>query len=137
MVQAYNAKKSLMPMNLSKPEENSPSVLITNEKQIGHREPKKPFWSARFLILEAVLLTLIGLSAYLEYSVYPSLMQNSFGETQVVLHVSLLTFSFNANRCIGQTCSTVIGLPSFDFAQLFTIFFIGFGLYHLIKVKKI
>ncbi|MHB1908812.1 MAG: hypothetical protein ACYCQJ_08055 [Nitrososphaerales archaeon] len=122
---------------MTKREESVQPDLIKNEEQIDPRQPRKPFWSARFLIFEALLLTLVGLSAYLEYSVYPSLMRNSFGETQIVLHVSLLTFSFNANRCIGQTCSTVIGLPSFDFAQLFTIFFIGLGLYHLINVKKI
>ncbi len=42
---------------------------------------KTRYWDGKFVALNAILLLLAAIAAYLEYSVYPAIMTQSFGET--------------------------------------------------------
>jgi hypothetical protein len=81
------------------------------------------FWDGKFFATCIVIGLLILTSAYLEYSFYPSVMQSPpYGETKITPHLSLLTFWYSAYRCVTPSfCTTVQGVPAFDFAQLLII----------------
>ncbi len=66
----------------------------------------------------AILALLALIAAYLQYVYYPSvLLSGQFGETNISLHLSFLTFQIDATR--GS--EFVPGIPSLDFFQVFVI----------------
>jgi hypothetical protein len=76
---------------------------------------KRPFLTSRLLFVDFVLLLLSVVAGYAEYVVYPQIMENVFGETNVTLSISFLTFRYTAFR-INRT---IVGVPAFDFFQFF------------------
>jgi NADH:ubiquinone oxidoreductase subunit 2 (subunit N) len=99
---------------------------------------REAYWNKKFIATTIVIILLAVLTAYLQYAVYPSIMQNQFGETQVSVHLSILTYTIDAFRCItSESCVNVRGLPAFDFAQLFVIVLVAMQIYHYIARRNI
>lgn len=97
-----------------------------------------PFWDGKFFATCLVIGLLALVSAYLEYIFYPSIMKGpQFGDTQIVPHLSILTFWFSAYRCVAPSfCSTIQGVPSFDFAQLFIIVLVLVVLQRVLRYRR-
>jgi hypothetical protein len=111
-----------------------PSV---SSNQAETRQKERRFWDTRFVITTAVLALLALVAAYLQYSVYPSIMVNQFGESNPTLHLSFMTYAWNANKCLfTNPCTYAMGLPSFDFAQFFSLLLLLALVYHYIKLRK-
>ncbi len=79
-------------------------------------------------------MALALVAAYLEYSVYPAIMNQSFGETGILLRLSPLTFRLDGTRCY-QTCQTLVGIPSLDFFQIFLIALVAVNLAHFFRLR--
>jgi hypothetical protein len=112
----------------------SPSVL---EKH-GPTELKEKHGSnVRFLLTTLTLAVLGFLAIYLQYVVYPSIMSNVYGETQIQLHLSFLTYWYSAKNCVvSSSCLSIAGVPAFDFAQLFFIILAVTTIFHLAKTWR-
>ena len=110
---------------MSDPTENSNLA-----QQLDVRNSRKHFVDARMVIINSVLGLLAIISGYLEYVVYPSIISSNFGETNVRLNLSFLSFRFYATRCEGGFCPRLAGVPAFDFFQLFVYLII---LYNAVK----
>lgn len=95
-------------------------------------EARKRYWDAKFLASNAFLILFAAVAAYLEYSVYPQIMSGpgGFGETNVNIHLSFLTFRIDATRCGLTGCPTLVGVPSLDFFQLFLIAIVLINVVH-------
>jgi hypothetical protein len=89
---------------------------------------RSPYWEARYVVLNAGLVVVALIAAYLEYSVYPLIMSQSFGESPS-LQLSLLTFQWNATR----SGLLIPGVASLDFFQIFAISLIGINIWHFVK----
>ena len=98
-------------------------------------ERKSRYWDGRFVALNLIVLLLAAVAAYLEYSVYPSIMTGTYGEINPSLHLSVLTFTWDAVKC-SQSCVTIPGLPALDFFQIFILIVILFNLSHLRRPKN-
>ena len=83
------------------------------------RSPR--YWDGKFVATNAILLLLSAIAAYLQYSVYPAIITQEYGETNVALHISLLTYSWSATKCIGGICARLAGLWALDFFQIFIL----------------
>jgi hypothetical protein len=85
--------------------------------EVSYQLPKrkKPFLTSRLLFVDLVLLILSVVAGYAQYIVYPQIMENAFGETNLMLSISFLTFRYTAFR-IDRT---IVGVPAFDFFQFF------------------
>jgi hypothetical protein len=89
-------------------------------------------------------LALAGIAAYLEYYLYPLVMARpiyslsglGFGETDISLKLSFLTFQYTATRCMGATCTRLVGIQAFDFFQLAVIIVVLINVFHLISTRK-
>lgn len=118
-----NGSKKVRPM--TQPEQGDISQSVVNP-------PQRKLWDSRFLLTALILALLALVSAYLEYVVYPSILVSSqFGETNVSLHLSFLSFQYLATR--GS--EPVPGILSLDFFQIFFISLIGFFLWHYYEVR--
>ncbi|MHB8568218.1 MAG: hypothetical protein ACYC7D_09165 [Nitrososphaerales archaeon] len=96
------------------------------------------YWDTKFLILESLIVIIIAAAAYLQYYVYPSIMLGAgFGESNITLVLSFLTFRYDVNRC-GLTCpgSRLTGVPALDFVQLFVIVLIILNISHYWGFRK-
>lgn len=113
-------------------------VAPMNESTTPFAQAKsQPYWDRRFSISSLVIALLAIVAAYLQYSVYPAIMSNQFGETNISLHISFFTYMLDAQKCTGfNSCQLIQGLPSFDFAQLFAALFILTQVYHLLKIRR-
>jgi hypothetical protein len=115
-----------------------PNVEIpTQSERPRGQMMKENYWDRRFSLSTIVLALLALLAAYLQYSVYPSIMANQFGETNVTIHLSFFTYTLDAQRCLGfSSCAQITGLPSFDFAQLFIALLILMQIFHFVKLRN-
>ena len=93
---------------------------------------RKSFWDARFVVTVFILALLALIAAYLQYLTYPALLSNQFGETNISIQLSFLTFQVNAVR--GS--EAVPGIASLDFFQLFLIVTILIGLSHFFERRR-
>ncbi|MGI0078791.1 MAG: hypothetical protein ACRECH_04135 [Nitrososphaerales archaeon] len=94
---------------------------------------RKGFWDPRFVLTIGILSFLALIAAYLQYLYYPSvLLSNQFGETNVSVHLSFLTFQVNATRGV----EVVPGIPSLDFFQFFVIVIILVSLSHYFERRR-
>ena len=93
------------------------------------------YWDGRFVIINAILLLLALVAGYLEYSVYPAIMSQNFGETGILLRLSPLTFRLDGTRCF-QSCQSLVGIPSLDFFQIFVIALVVINLAHFFRLRK-
>ena len=118
----------------SNSEQASQPASSVPSKEAQRQEKRRRYWDTRFAITTAILAFLGLLAAYLQYSVYPSIMVDQFSECNPSLHLSFLTYTWNAYKCLSSTY--VAGLPSFDFAQLFLIILVLTQLYHFVKLKR-
>jgi hypothetical protein len=101
------------------------------------QEARKQYWDKRFSISTLIIALLALLAGYLQYSVYPAIMTNQFGETNISLHLFFFTYTLDAQKCVSaNSCPVVAGLPSFDFAQLLVAILILMQVYHFVKVRK-
>lgn len=88
----------------------------------------------RFALTSLVLAVLALLSVYLEYVVYPSIMSSQYGETEIQLHLSILTYWFSAKNCVvSSSCLNIPGVPAFDFVQLFLLLLVLTLVYHFAR----
>jgi len=88
------------------------------------------YWDGKFVALNVILLFLAAIAAYLEYSVYPAIMVQTFGETKPTLQISVLTFRWNAVSCTHSPCSAVPGVQALDFFQIFVLAVVLVNLSH-------
>jgi hypothetical protein len=101
------------------------------------------YWSSKFILTNVILLLLAGVAGYLEYVAYPALMTSpfppngyGFGETNVVLNLSFLTFQLSAvnSNCASSICP-VKGIPAFDFCQALIYLVILVNLVHFVRLR--
>jgi hypothetical protein len=104
---------------------------------------KTPYMDAKFAFTNAILVLIALVAAYLQYDVYPAIMTKSpFYETNITLHLSIFTFTYDSTRCTlsdttvsncsaaGGTVVHILGVPAFDFFQLFIAMIILANIYH-------
>ena len=119
----------------------SENVSKTDGKEPMAGSPPKSskFWSMKFVLLNVTLMLLSVVAGYLQYVAYPALMTaptlanggNGFGESNVVLNLSFLTFQLNAiGTCSNSPC-LLKGVPAFDFCQAMIYLVIVVNLVHL------
>jgi hypothetical protein len=105
---------------------------------------KEKFWTFKFLLTNLILLLLAAIAGYLQYVAYPALLTsqlppngNGFGETNVVLNLSFLTFQLNA---VNSNCSSAVcpikGVPAFDFCQAVIYLIILLNLVRFIQLRS-
>lgn len=108
---------------------------------------RSSYWDGRFSFTIVILILIALLAGYLQYSYYPAIMAKPpFLEWNITLHLSPFSYAYNATRCVGiqDTASTcplssvqnIIGVPAFDFFQLFVAIVILASLYHLWTYNK-
>jgi len=133
--------------NSVSPNGNEPPAPSPEEQQQlpQTRVATRKYWTTNFIFTNVVLLLMAILAGYLEYVAYPALMSNpsfpygtGFGETNVVLNLSFLTYSFTATNT--ATCGTanclLKGVPAFDFCQALVYLVILINLAHIIRVRN-
>lgn len=96
--------------------------------------PSMRFARARFVVVNLILGLLALVAGYFEFYSYPSLLI-SYGETNLSLHVSFLTYSFSATRCYGVNCTHLTGVPAFDFFQFFIYAIIVYTILQFIRLR--
>ena len=104
---------------------------------------KERYWSGKFVLMNAILLLLALIAGYLQYVAYPALMTSplppngyGFGESNVVLTLSFLTFQFSATNpnCLTPGC-VLKGVPAFDFCQGLIYLVVLINLVHFIRLR--
>src|SRR5579872_5536225 len=105
---------------------------------------RERYWSRKFILTNVVLLVLAAVTGYLQYVAYPALMTsplppngNGFGETNVVLILSFLTFQLSAvnSNCASSVCP-VKGVPAFDFFQALIYLTILINLVRFVQLRS-
>lgn len=122
---------------------NTPNPEKTQQLD-AHQPPHEGYWSAKFIATNGILLLLALVAGYLEYVAYPALMTGStppfgdgFGESNVVLNLSFLTYRFTAtNPNCGSSGCTLVGVPAFDFCQGLIYLVILINVAHFIRLKS-
>jgi hypothetical protein len=102
------------------------------------------FWTVKQIVTNLVILALASIAAYLQYYLYPLIMARpldpvsglGFGETNISLRFSFLTFQYTATRCMGSSCSKLVGIPAFDFFQVMIIALVFVNLLHYVNTRK-
>ena len=97
---------------------------------------KARYWDGKFVATNIILLLIAAIAAYLEYSVYPAIMTQSFGETGLSLQLSALIFRWNAISCIYGSCKQILGVQALDFFQIFVLAIIFVNLSHYFGQRK-
>jgi len=103
-----------------------------------------PFWTARQIATNLIILALAGVAGYLQYYLYPLIMSRppypftalGFGETNISIKFSILTFQYTATRCMGTSCAKLAGIPAFDFFQVIIIILVFANVLHYINTRK-
>ena len=126
--------------------EHSPTGEGVKGQGIVQARATHKFWDLRFVITTVLLILIALIAAYLQYALYPSIIENPpFLESNISIHFSVLTYSYNAFRCVGvqvpvdqcpSSVQHIIGVPAFDFFQLFVIILILANAYHLWRWSK-
>ncbi len=102
------------------------------------------YWEGKFILTNAVVLLLALVAGYLEYVAYPALMTapvppagTGFGESNVVLSLSFLTFQLSATNpnCTGGPCF-LKGEPAFDFCQALIYLVILMNLARFVRLRS-
>ena len=94
------------------------------------------FWNGSFVALDFILVIIAVLAMYLQYVVYPSIITNTYGESDLSLHLSLLTFSWNAMKCYAlAACASIQGVSALDFFQVFLVVIALANISHYLKIK--
>ena len=93
------------------------------------------YWDSRFLATNGILLLMAAVAAYLEYSVYPVIITQTYGETNPSLVLSFLTFRWNATNCRNVPCVRLQGLPALDFFQIFILALVFVNLLHFLGYR--
>ena len=106
---------------------------------------REKYWSGRFILTNLVIVLLAIMAGYLQYVAYPALMTGSslsgagFGETNVVLSLSFLTFQFSAtdpnSNCASSGC-VLKGVPAFDFCQALIYLLILVDLVRIVRLRS-
>jgi hypothetical protein len=81
----------------------------------------------------------------LQYYLYPLIMSRAantssglgFGETDIRLKFSLLTFQYTATRCNSFSCTRLVGIPAFDFFQAIIVALVVVNLLHFMNLRKV
>jgi len=108
------------------------------EPMVGSPPKSSKFWSMKFVGLNLILILLAVIAGYLQYVAYPALMTaptlanggNGFGESNVVLNLSFLTFQLNATGTCSNSPCLLKGVPAFDFCQAMIYLVIVVNLVH-------
>jgi hypothetical protein len=104
---------------------------------------RERYWDGKFILTNVILVLLAVVAGYLQYVVYPALMTSptppagyGFGETNVVLTLSFLTFQFSATNpnCLTPGC-VLKGVPAFDFCQALIYLAVVFGLARYVRLR--
>lgn len=106
---------------------------------------RKKYWTGNFILTNAMLLLMALVAGYLEYIAYPALVSSpsfpygtGFGETNVVLNLSFLTFQLTATNT--TTCATancvLKGVPAFDLCQALVYLVILINLVHFVRSRS-
>ena len=124
--------------------ENVPGSEEAGKAPVQARNERERYWSSRFVLMNSVLLLLAAVAGYLEYIAYPALMTSAtppvgtgFGETNVVLSISFLTYRFSATNpnCLNSGC-VLPGVPAFDFCQALIYLVILINLVRLVRLRS-
>jgi hypothetical protein len=114
------------------------NVQIIDPKPV--RDPG--YWNAKFILINIIILILAIVAAYLQFVAYPALLtapqsSGGYGETNVVLNLSFLTFRIDATAdCGGSTCQ-LKGVPAFDFFQAMIYLLIIVNVVHFINRRRL
>jgi len=125
----------------------------TNESEGREQLDSNPikdsgYWTPKFVVLNITILFLAIVAGYLQYVAYPALLSApmitsggngpfGFGETNVVLNLSFLTFQINAvGNCSGNSCE-LRGVPAFDFCQAMVYLVIIVNVIHSINRRRL
>ncbi len=104
---------------------------------------REKYWSGKYVLTNVIILLIAAIAGYLQYVAYPALMTappppngNGFGETNVVLGLSFLTFQFSATNpnCLNPGC-ILKGVPAFDFCQALVYLVILINLIHFVRLR--
>ena len=102
------------------------------------------FWTGKQIATNVVLIALASIAGYLQYYLYPLVMSaipdsingSGFGETNITLKFSFLTFQYAATRCTSFSCTRLVGIPGFDFFQAIIIALVVINLLHLLNIRR-
>ena len=122
---------------------------MTESENISNADGKEPmidsppktskYWSTKFILINISLILLAIIAGYLQYVAYPALMTaptpanggNGFGESNVILNLSFLTFQLNATGSCSNAPCMLKGVPAFDFCQAMIYLVIVVNLVHV------
>jgi hypothetical protein len=118
----------------------SDEAILGTSKESRSRLVRR-YWNTRHLITNGVMIFLAGISAYLQYAFYPSILNlPPYLETSINLHLAPFLYSYDAMRCTnvvgGSECQTIIGVPSLDFFQIFSVAIILWDLFEYYQLRK-
>ncbi|MDG6907463.1 MAG: hypothetical protein JRN20_16950 [Nitrososphaerota archaeon] len=97
---------------------------------------QRKFFGIKLVAVDSLLGLFAIIAGYLEYVLYPSVIANDFGESNIALKLSFLTFRYYATRCEGGYCARLAGVPAFDFFQLFIYLIVFYTVFKFIVSKK-
>ena len=105
------------------------------------RQADPKYWNAKFVLINLTVVILAIIAGYLQYVAYPAVLSASvasggYGESNVVLNLSFLTFQINAvGNCSGTNCE-LRGVPAFDFCQAMIFLLIIVNLVHVFNLRR-
>jgi hypothetical protein len=117
----------------------------SSDMSVQELNTRVTFWTTKHVATNLVLLALASIAAYLQYYLYPLIMSRApdsvsglgFGETDITLKFSLLTFQYTSTRCDSFSCTRLVGIPAFDFFQAIIIALVIINLFHFLNVRKV
>jgi len=129
--------------NILLSESENPSNSVESQRAEFPAASHEVFWAGKFVLTNIVILVLALLAGYLQYVAYPALMTGAappngtgFGESNVVLSLSFLTFQLSATNpnCLGGPCF-LRGVQAFDFCQALVYLVILVNLARFVRLR--
>ena len=136
--QFYTYQTKLSETGLSSP------AAEPNNSTVSAAFANRRFWTVRQIATNSVFMVLAIVAAYLQYYLYPLVMSRplysltglGFGESDISLKFSFLTFQYTATRCMGSNCTRLVGINAFDFFQLIIIILVIINVLHFLNTRK-
>ncbi len=113
--------------------------LVENDRIAPSR-----FWTLKHIVTNVIILAFACVAAYLQFYLYPLIMSRpigspsglGFGETNISLHFSVLTYHYVATRCMGSSCTRLVGVADFDFVQALILVLVLVNILHFLGMRK-
>lgn len=109
-------------------------------KSTASRPASAHFWTGKHTASTVILSIFALIAAYLQYSVYPTIMSATngygFGLKNVSLKLSFLTFQYSTTKCTYVSCVRQVGVPAFDFFQAIVLVIVMMNALHLYNLRQ-